>query len=118
MGLSTRFKTPPPRLEVLFDGEVVAELRREKDGKYRFQYLPSFTQKNLAPLPGLPFDKEHTSTELFPFFEERIPELTRPEVAEWLRHHPIDREDKLKLLAALSKRSVTDSYELRFKEVA
>lgn len=118
MGLSTRFKTPPPRLEVLFDGEVVAELRKERDGKYKFRYLPSFKQKNLTPLPGLPFDKDHTSTELFPFFEERIPELTRPEVAEWLRQHSVDKTDKLRLLAALSRRSVTDSYELRFKEAA
>jgi HipA-like protein len=103
---------------MLFHGEVVALLTRRKDGKYCFQYLDCFRQKNLAPLPGLPFDKENVSDELFPFFQERIPELSRPEVMEQLRAHSVNEADKLQLLAKLSHRSVTDSYELRFGTAA
>jgi HipA-like protein len=107
-----RLKTPPPRIEVLYHADIVAELSRTRDGKYVFIYLPAFYEKKLAALPGLPFGKEHASVELFPFFAERIPELCRPEVLEWLRRHSVDPEDKFELLGTLGKRSVTDSFEL------
>jgi HipA-like protein len=110
---STVFKAPPPRLEVLFDDEPVAELTRNKRGIYVFRYLASFGRKKLAALPGLPLGREHESSTLFPFFEERIPELRRPEVVEWLRQHHVDPTDKMKLLGSLAKKSVTDSFELR-----
>ncbi len=117
----SRFRTPPPRLEVVFDETVVAVLGRRRDGWYTFKYLPTFGQLSLAPLPGFPKvdDREYVSIDLFPFFAERIPELRRPEVQEWLKKHPsIDVSDKLGLLAALGKESVTDSYELRPPKVA
>ena len=110
-----RFNTPPPRIEVLFHGEPVAELTRRRDGKYVFCYLPAFHEKQLAPLPGLPFEKEeHVSYDLFRFFQERIPELCRQEVLEALNHHTSGKpDDKLYLLGILGKKSVTDSFELR-----
>lgn len=113
-----RFATPPPRIEVLFHGEPVAQLSRERGGQYVFQYLPSFSEKKLAALPGLPFGKEHKSLELFPFFQERIPELCRPEIIQWLQHHSIQAEDEMQLLGALGKKSVTDSFELRLTSAA
>jgi hypothetical protein len=51
---------------------------------------------------------------LFPFFEERIPELCRPEVLEWLKLNDLNPDDRLKLLGVLGKKSVTDSFELRW----
>lgn len=113
MTWSARLKAPPPRLEVLFEGEPVAELFRERTGEFCFHYLPAFRAKSLAPLPGLPTGREHRSKDLFPFFEERIPELRRPEIQEWLRRHGVDPGDKMSLLGSLGRRSVTDSYELR-----
>lgn len=117
--LRSRFNTPPPRLEVLYDHVVVAVLCRAREGHYTFSYLPKFGELKLAPLPGFPrLDKDYSSSELFPFFAERIPELRRPEVQEWLKAHDVDVEDKLKLLALLGKESVTDSYELRLQSAA
>jgi len=113
-----RLATPPPRIEVLFHGEPVAELSRERKGKYVFRYLPAFSEKRLMPLPGLPLGMEHTSDELFPFFRERIPELCRPEVLQWLRQQSLDTADQMELLGSLGKRSVTDSFELRWTEAA
>jgi len=102
-------------LEVLFEGTVVAVLGRRRDGWYTFRYLPAFGELNLAPLPGFPKadGREYVSIDLFPFFDERIPDLCRPEVQEWLRRHPVEAGDKLALLATLSRESVTDPYELR-----
>ena len=114
----TRFATPPPRIEVLFHGDPVAELSRGRDGKYVFRYLPSFTEKRLAPLPGLPLGKESVSDDLFRFFQERIPELCRPEVLQWLQSQAISKEDEMQLLGALGKTSVTDSFELRLTRAA
>ena len=112
MTWKARLKTPPPRIEVLYKNTVVAELSRERDGKYVFSYLPAFSMKNLAPLPGLPFGKQHISEDLFPFFAERIPELCRPEILVWLKRNSVDREDKFGLLGTLGRKSVTDSFEL------
>jgi HipA-like protein len=114
-----RLAAPPPRIEVLFHGDPVAELSRGKEGKYVFRYLPSFVEKRLAALPGLPFSKkEHVSTELFPFFQERIPELCRPEILQWLQTHSIEKQDEMLLLGSLGKKSVTDSFELRLAVAA
>jgi hypothetical protein len=118
MSWSGRIKTPPPRIEVLYRGIAVAELSRGREGRYTFRYLLAFSELKLAALPGLPFGKEHESLELFPFFQERIPELCRPEILEWLRQHPMKSDDKLELLGMLGKRSVTDSFELRPKVAA
>jgi hypothetical protein len=111
---TSRLNTPPPRIEVLFREEPVAKLTRGRDGRYVFEYLPAFAERKLAALPGLPFGKEHISVELFPFFEERIPELCRPEVLEWLKLDDLNTDDRLKLLGVLGRKSVTDSFELRW----
>lgn len=107
-----------PMVQVLFEGEPVAELK-SLQGKYQFRYLPGFRGKGLASLPGFPdLDKSYESTDLFPFFEERIPDLRRPEIKEWVRTKGLDEQDRLALLCALGRRSVTDSYELRLNSAA
>jgi HipA-like protein len=108
-----QLKSPPRRLELLFADKVVGELTCQRDGKYCFKYLSAFTEMNLAPLPGLSLSGEHTSYDLFPFFAERIPELRRPEIREWLRQNKVDESDKMTLLQTLGRRSVTDSFVLK-----
>jgi hypothetical protein len=47
------------------------------------------------------------------FFKERLPDLRRPEISNWLRNNPqIDINDDLQLLGALGARSITDSFVL------
>jgi HipA-like protein len=119
MSWKARFSTPPPRIEVLFHGEAVAELSRGRDGKYLFRYLPAFIEKKLFPFPGLPLSgKDHVSQELFPFFKERVPDLSRPEILHWLRNHSVQTDDQMALLGTLGKKSVTDSFELRWTTAA
>ena len=110
----TKRQSPPPRIEVLYDETPVAELRFDSStGEYVFRYLDKFTEMGLKALPELPFGQEHRRSELFRFFKERIPDLLRPEVAEWLKRQSLDTNDKIGLLAELGRRSVTDSFQLR-----
>jgi len=116
--LLMRYSGPPPTVQVLFEGEPVAELKSVR-GKYQFRYLPGFKVKGLASLPGFTdLEKCYESVDLFPFFEERIPDLRRPEIREWVRTKGLDEQDRLALLCALGRRSVTDSYELRLNNAA
>jgi HipA-like protein len=111
-------RTPPPTVQVFFDGTQVAELGKV-EGKYFFRYLDAFREKGLDPLPGLPDNgKPLESVELFPFFEERIPDTRRPEIRERMQEMGLSDEDKLALLGALSRRTVTDSYQLIFNQAA
>jgi HipA-like protein len=110
----TRYSSPPPKLRVFFHGTDVAELTRQKD-RYVFKYLEAFQRIGLAPFPGLPDVsplKEYSSTELPRFFAERIPDVRRPEIREWIRREQIPEHDALALLAALGRLSVTDPFEL------
>lgn len=109
-----RLKHPPPRIEVLYEDSPVAELTYDcAKEEYVFRYLEQFEKLGLKALPELPFGQEHRRRELFRFFDERIPDLLRPEVAEWLKSRSLDPKDKLDLLAKLGSRSVTDSFTLR-----
>ncbi len=83
MSLTSRFhKGPPPTLQILFRGTLVAELSKGKKGGrnvYAFRYFPAFKELMLAPLPGIPFyEGVQESSELWPFFSERIPDSRRP----------------------------------------
>jgi HipA-like protein len=111
-----RYSAPPPTLQVLFEGEPVAELSKGREDRFVFHYLPAFKAKKLAPLPGFQdVDRMYESADLFPFFAERIPDLRRPEIREWIKTQNLDDANKLELLGALSRHSVTDSFELRIK---
>lgn len=106
-----RYSTPPPTLHVIYGGAEVAELRHERE-RYVFRYLDAFREKGLAPLPGLPEGEPRISFDLPRFFAERIPDCQRPEIRELIRQKGLSDDDKLALLAELSRRSVTDPFEL------
>lgn len=114
-----KYSGPPPSIQLLFNGTPVAELSKVPQGNYFFKYLPDFERLNLAPLPGFPdLSRVYEAQEIFPFFQERIPDTRRPEIREWIRKHGLSEDDKLSLLAALGRKAVTDSYELRFTTAA
>lgn len=118
MSLTSRYhKGPPPTLQILFRGTLVAKLsKKKKEGRYiyTFSYLPAFQELNLAPLPGIPYSQNiQESPELWPFFTERIPDLRRPEIYAWMRLKKLSEADDLHMLAELSSRAVTDPYEIR-----
>jgi HipA N-terminal domain len=113
-----RYKTPPPTLLVLYKQVLVAELQQFAAGGYLFRYLPPFREKGLSPFPGLPLGKDLLFDELPAFFQERLPDLRRPEISELVRKAGIPEVDKLRLLATLGSHAITDPFEFRLKAIA
>jgi len=113
--LRLQYSSPLCTIQV-FDGETpVAELSRQQ-GRYLFRYLETFKRKGLTPFPGLPdIDEVYESAELFPYFEERIPDTTVPAIRNWISRKGLAIDDKLTLLTELGRTVATDSYEIRLK---
>ncbi len=113
-----RYKTPPPTLLVLYRDVLVAELKEFAQGGYLFRYLPSFQQMSLSPFPGLPLGKDSLFEELPAFFQERLPDMRRPEIRELVAKTGIPEGEKLRLLATLGSHAITDPFQFRLKAIA
>jgi hypothetical protein len=113
--LRLQYSSPLCTIQV-FDGDTpVAELSRQQ-GRYLFRYLEAFKNRGLTPLPGLPdLDEVYESKELFPYFEERIPDTRERPIRDWITRQGLPVDDKLTLLAVLGRKVITDSYEIRLK---
>jgi HipA-like protein len=112
------YTAPPPTLIVSYQNHAVAELKKE-GSKFLFRYLEPFFTLDLAPLPGLAPRRDFVSFKELPaFFQERLPDMRRPEIRQFIRAHNIDEADELKMLACLGAHSITDSFELKLQSVA
>ena len=112
------YKSPPPTLVVSYQHQPVAELKKE-EGKFVFRYLEPFFTLGLAPLPGLAPKREFVSFISLPaFFRERLPDLRRPEIRQFIRERNIDENDELQMLSCLGAHSITDSFELKLSSAA
>ena len=110
------YKNPPPTLVVYYQDEPVAEMKKE-GGKFFFRYLPAFLAEKLSPLPGLP-ESGAEFAELPAYFGERLPDTRRPEIRQYMLKNQIDESDELRMLALLGAGSITDSFELKLRNVA
>src|SRR5580704_16690384 len=109
------YATPPPTLIVSYQRQPVAELKKER-GRFFFRYLDAFFQLALAPLPGLAPNRDFVSfVDLPAFFKERLPDLRRPEIRQYIRDNQIDENDELQMLSCLGAHSITDSFELKLQ---
>jgi len=112
------YKEPPPTLMVLHHEVPIAELEQVEHG-YLFRYLPAFENMELAPLPGLSLGGgDQFFYELPTYFEERLPDMTRPDIQEWIVQNKIPENARLQLLARLGSHTITDPFEFRLKAVA
>jgi hypothetical protein len=105
---------------VFFGDRQIAEPEK-REGRYFFCYLDAFRDLKLSPLPGFPdVDRRepYVSKQLFAFFRERIPDRTRPEIQELVKKLGVPEDDELRLLAELSRHSVTDPFELKLVHAA
>jgi HipA-like protein len=114
-----RYKEPPPTLVVLFHQEPIAELQESAPGaayKYVFRYLPAFEKFDLRPFPGLSFTREDQQfIELPTYFEERLPDLRRPDIQELMHRYRFSSDSKVQLLAHLGSHTITDPFEFRLR---
>jgi hypothetical protein len=112
------YKQPPPTLVVLHRDQPIAELEQVDYG-YIFRYLPLFDVMRLSPIPGLPPGKgDQFFYDLPTYFEERLPDMRRPEIREWMEQRKISPDSKLQLLAQLGSHTITDPFEFRLKIAA
>jgi HipA-like protein len=81
---------------------------------WTFQYSNSFVSQDLIkPITGFPnIHKVYQSSNLFPFFDFRIPSLKRPEIQDIIKKERLDATDKVKLLAFFGKKTITNPYVL------
>lgn len=108
------YDSPPPTLKILYNGEQIAELKRE-DNRYTFRYLDAFHNLTLQPLPGLDpkNDPPYEGTELPLYFRERMPDTRRPDVMRLMQQFRIPENNSLLLLATLGRHAVTDPFEFQ-----
>src|SRR5271169_2040013 len=107
--LRYKYATPPPHLQVFLGARQIGELEK-REGRFFFHYLDVFRELRLSPIPGFPdlYRKDpYVSDQLFAFFRERLPDRSRPEIQELIKTLHVREDDELRLLAALSRRSVT-----------
>lgn len=85
-----------------------------EDGQYIFRYSEVFKHRPELPTIGAFPDRNHVyrSSELWPFFQVRIPPVDRPDVRQILEEKKLDRRDLMSLLPALGGRAVTSPYNL------
>jgi hypothetical protein len=117
--LRYKHAAPLPLVQVFFGDQEIAELAK-REGRFFFRYLDAFKELGLSPIPGFPdVDRKdpYESDKLFPFFRERIPDRTRPEIRELIRNLGVPEDDELRLLAELSRHSVTDPFELKLESL-
>lgn len=112
--LRLQYSSPLSTVQIMYGETAVAELSRQQ-GRYLFRYLEAFKERGLTPLAGLPdLDEIYESAELFPYFEERIPDTRLLAVRQWIERQGLPVDDKLTLLAVLGRKVVTDCYEIRY----
>lgn len=116
------YKEPPPTLVVLYHGQPIAELEQIPAGhkhRYLFRYLPAFDAMKLPPLPGLSHVKhDQPFYDLPTYFEERVPDLRRPDIQKLVALYRLSPDSKLQLLAHLGSHTITDPFEFRLKDAA
>lgn len=102
-----------PKFQLTYQDNIVGYLNY--DGSlWSFDYSEWFKkQDDLQPLFEFPTkEKAYESTELWPFFESRIPSVKQPKIQEYLESHPSDRNNKVKLLELFGITSVNNPYKL------
>lgn len=102
-----------PKFQLKYHEDIVGYLNY--DGSvWTYNYSEWFkNQDDLQPLFEFPTkEKSYKSTELWPFFESRIPSFKQPKIQEYLETHPTDRNNKVKLLELFGITSVNNPYKL------
>ena len=83
-------------------------------GKYYFEYDDSFKTTNLRPLTGFEnLEVVYESAWLFTFFEMRIPDLKRADLAGVVKaNHLNSNSSPLRKLSIFGKQTINDPYIL------
>ncbi len=81
--------------------------------RFLFAYGPEFKQSGMPVLPGFPdVDQTYESESLFPFFQVRIPPITRDDVKRVLTEKAIRDDDVFEMLRVLGRRTAASPFTL------
>jgi HipA-like protein len=106
------FRKRRSKILVQYHAASIGELRREGE-QFVFSYLPAFFDTELKPIPDFPDPrKTYHNTHLWPFFANRIPDLRREDVQEFLRERRLKETDKFDLLLALGRETINNPFQL------
>lgn len=85
------------------------------NGVWTFQYTDDFKQQNrLTPIVDFPnIDAVYTSERLFPYFEFRIPSISRPQIKRVIEEKKIDSTNTVELLKAFGQRTIVNPFSLK-----
>lgn len=79
-----------------------------------FKYSENFKQQmRLKPIPDFPkINRIYKSTELYPFFVQRIPSLKQPKVQKTIKKKEIKKTDEATMLKLFGYRSISNPFLL------
>jgi|26BtaG_2_1085354.scaffolds.fasta_scaffold00010_100 hypothetical protein len=99
-----------------YQNNIIGELKYENNN-WLYQYSEWFKNQNeLQPLLEFPMiDTKYQSTELWPFFLDRIPSFKQPRIKNYIEKHPNERTNTAKLLELFGKYSVNNPFKLEAK---
>jgi HipA-like protein len=83
-------------------------------GQYTFRYSEVFKRRlDIPAISAFPNrDEVYRSSELWPFFQVRLPPLDRADVRRVVEERNLDKDDLMSLLPALGGHVVTSPYNL------
>lgn len=99
-----------------YQNNVIGELKFE-NSKWLFEYSDWFKNQNeLQPLLEFPLvNIKYQSTDLWPFFLDRIPSFKQPRIKNYIEKHPDERSNTAKLLELFGEYSVNNPFKLEIK---
>ena len=104
----------PVRNERMWVGSLAQEA-----GQFVFWYSEEFQGRDDLPaIPAFPDKaKKYTSKQLWPFFQARLPSVSRPEIERLIAELKLDRHDTFRLLHELGHKTVSNPYELELQQM-
>lgn len=99
-----------------YQNNVIGDLKYE-NSKWLFEYSDWFKNQNeLQPLLEFPLvHNTYQSSELWPFFLDRIPSFKQPRIKSYIEKHPDERTNTVKLLELFGEYSVNNPFKLEIK---
>ena len=107
-------KSKSTTFTLLYDNLAVGELNF--DGSYwNFHYTKMFqNQTKIEPIPSFAVkDKVYKSSELWPFFQSRIPSLKQPKIKAIIQSNGIEENDIIGLLRLFGAKSINNPFVLQ-----
>ena len=104
------------RFSLKYQNSIIGNLSFENE-EWLFEYSEWFKNQNeLQPLLEFPVvSNKYKTTELWPFFSNRIPSFKQPKIKNYIEKHPSERNNTVKLLELFGQYSVNNPFKLETK---